>query len=182
MNEHIHVLDFWFKELSEEQWFSGGEAIDVLIAERFADLHQSVAQNECAHWRETAEGALAEILVLDQFSRNIHRGSAAAFACDGQALALAQVAIARGFDRAVEQGRGFFYMPYMHSESKVIHQTALELFTSLESEEHLKFEIIHKEIIDRFGRYPHRNELLGRMTTPEEAAYLAENEHGFFKV
>jgi uncharacterized protein (DUF924 family) len=182
MNEHFHILDFWFNELTEEQWFSGGDTVDELIRKRFSETHRAVAQNECAHWRETADGALAEILVLDQFSRNIYRGSATAFACDGQALALAQVAIARGFDTEVEKGRAFFYLPYMHSESKVIHQTAVELFSALENAEHLKYEYMHKEIIDQFGRYPHRNELLGRTTTAEEGAFLAEADYSFFKV
>jgi uncharacterized protein (DUF924 family) len=175
------VLTFWFSELSEEQWFHGGPAVDSLLKERFTTVHTAVAANEHWQWRETVRGALAEVLVLDQFSRNLFRGTPRAFAADAQALALAQVAVARGFDQVVsERERPFFYMPYMHSESAVIHEEAVRLFESLGSEEHLKFEHIHKDIIDRFGRYPHRNEVLNRVPTPEEEEYLNTNDEVFF--
>ncbi len=178
---HTDILNFWFSELSHEDRFNGGESIDTRITKRFAGLHREVVHAEHSHWRATPEGALAEIIVLDQFSRNIHRGEAAAFAVDGQALTLAQVAIERGFDdeRSAEQNL-FLYLPFMHSESAVIHETAVPLFTKLGNEEALAYERKHKDIIDRFGRYPHRNEQLGRKSTPEELEYLQETNEAFF--
>ena len=175
------ILSFWFTELSPEEWFHGGAAVDQVIRDRFVAVHQAVAAGECWEWRDTPTGVLAEIIVLDQFSRNIYRGKADAFGCDGQALLLAQVAVGRGYDAQVSEiERPFFYLPYMHSESAVIHTEALRLFTALGSEEHLKFEHIHKDIIDRFGRYPHRNAVLGRTSTAAEEAFLAETDYSFY--
>ena len=126
-------------------------------------------------WRREPEGRLAEILVLDQFSRNMYRGTALAFASDTLALALAQEAVAVGADLALPQMRRLFvYMPYMHSESRAIHQVAEPLFRERAAQDNYDFELRHKAIIDRFGRYPHRNEALGRRSTPEELAFLAQ--------
>jgi uncharacterized protein (DUF924 family) len=178
--EYKTIIDFWFSELTSEQHFVKNDAVDERI-KSFAAVHTAVKEGETAQWRETAEGTLAEIIVLDQFSRNMFRGSADSFAHDGQALALSQEAVAKGFDKqlSVEQ-RMFLYMPYMHSESKEVHAEAVALFESLGIEETLKYEHIHKNIIDQFGRYPHRNEVLGRENTLEEATYLAENSESFF--
>lgn len=177
-----NVLDFWFSELTPKDWYSGAKEVDEKIKERFSATHEKVAAGE--YWRERVhpKAALAEIIVLDQFSRNLFRDSAQSFVYDGQALFLAQGVVATGdytelFTPAQTQ---FLYMPYMHSESKVIHAEALNLFEALGNEEALKYEKIHKDIIDRFGRYPHRNEVLGRKTTPEEAEYLANNQEDFF--
>lgn len=176
------ILDFWFEELTGKDRFMGGEALDRKIAERFSDVHAAAAAGEYESWREVPEGALAEIIILDQFSRNLFRGKKAAFATDAMALELAQVAIEKGFDQKLDRDkRLFLYMPYMHSESKEVHQEALKLFTALGNEESRKYEIIHKEIIDRFGRYPHRNKQLDRESTPEEIQYLEESEESFFK-
>jgi uncharacterized protein (DUF924 family) len=124
-------------------------------------------------WRESAEGALGEIIVLDQFSRNIFRDRAAAFAQDALALVLAQEAVRRGLDKSLtQQQRHFLYMPYMHSESRLIHEEAVRLFTNMGDAGVLDFEMRHKAIVDRFGRYPHRNALLGRVSTSEEIAFL----------
>lgn len=175
------VLEFWFGELTKEDWFSGGEEIDTKIRERFAEIHQAVAANEYWKYRTSPESFLAEVIVLDQFSRNMFRNEARAYAYDGQALALAQQAIAAGYDQELPpEQRAFLYLPFMHSESPVIHLEALRLFESLGNEEHLKFEKIHKDIIDRFGRYPHRNGVLGRPSTEEEKEYLASNDEAFF--
>ena len=175
------VLDFWFGELSEKDWFSGSEALDATIIERFAEVHQAVAAGEYWMYRTTGESMLAEVIVLDQFSRQLFRGSAQAFAYDGLALALAQQAIATGHDTDLtDEETMFLYMPFMHSESKEIHSEALVLFESLGMEEALKYEKIHKDIIDQFGRYPHRNKVLGRTSTPEEIEYLANNQEDFF--
>ena len=140
---------------------------------------QHAKQAELWTWRENAEGRLAEIIILDQFSRNLYRDQAAAFAQDAQALTLAQEAIRLGLDQqlAPEQ-RSFLYMPFMHSESKLIHEEALKLFEALGNPINLDFEHRHKVIIDRFGRYPHRNAILGRESTPEEIEFLKQpNSH-----
>ena len=127
---------------------------------------------ELAHWRDTIEGRLAEVIVLDQFSRNLFRGTPQSFACDGMALILAQEAIRSGeCERLSREQRGFLYLPFMHSESPLIHQQALALYTELNNGDQLEFELRHKAIIDRFGRYPHRNAILGRTSTPEEEAF-----------
>jgi uncharacterized protein (DUF924 family) len=175
------VLHFWFETLTPEEWFGGGEALDATIKNKFLSLHQTVAKGRCVDWRTTAQGRLAEIIVLDQFSRNIYRGKKEAFAFDEQALSLAKEALEVGVEIVLtEAERQFLYMPFMHSESKEVQQQSLKLFTKLGNEEALKFARLHKEIIDRFGRYPHRNEQLGRTTTEAEREYLIENQHGFF--
>jgi len=175
------VLRFWFEELTSEQWFAGGEELDHKIKERFSDIHTQVAAGEFWQYRTEPHSYLAEVIVLDQFSRQIFRGLAQAFAYDQLALSLAQHAIAAGFDQKLDQEeRQFLYMPFMHSESKQIHTAAVPLFESLGNPETLKYEHIHKDIIDRFGRYPHRNETLGRESTAEEKDYLANNHESFF--
>ncbi len=175
------VLEFWFEELSEKDWFEGGDALDQKITDRFSGIHKSVAAGEYWKHRTTAYSYLAEVVVLDQFSRQMHRSTRDAFAYDSMALTLAQEAIVKGFDTELSQDeRLFLYMPFMHSESAVIHVEAVKLFTALGDEESLKYERIHKDLIDRFGRYPHRNEQLGRESTEEERAYLAENTESFF--
>ena len=177
---HETVLQFWFHEVAPAQWWKVDPAFDRLIAERFGDLHRRAACAELFEWRADPRGRLAEVLVLDQFSRNIHRGSRRAFENDGLALALAQEAVAAKADAAppVEQ-RAFLYMPYMHSESRLIHQVAERLFRENASPDSHDFELRHKAIIDRFGRYPHRNAMLGRESTPEEQAFLAQPGSSF---
>lgn len=175
------VLDFWFGELTAKDWFAGSSELDEKITERFSGLHTAVAAGEYWKQRTTGQSLLAEVIVLDQFSRNMFRGSAEAFAYDGLSLALAQQTIAAGLDADLsDDERQFLYMPFMHSESQAIHKEAMVLFESLGKPESLKFEKIHKDIIDQFGRYPHRNETLGRTSTPEEIKYLAENQEDFF--
>lgn len=174
------VLRFWFEESGYSQWFTRDEAFDAVIRERFGDTHREAAAGELWHWRKTPEGRLAEIIVLDQFSRNLYRDDPRAFAQDGMALALAQEAIGGGMDRQLDfMQRRFLYMPFMHSESAAMHEVAVELFASLEDDNSMKYELLHKKIIDRFGRYPHRNAVLGRETTPEEAAFLKEPDSAF---
>lgn len=167
------VLDFWFKELTPKDHFKKSEELDQHIRDRFSLLHQMASQSELFSWRKTPRGRLAEIIVLDQFSRNIYRDSPLAFRWDELSLALAQEAIYQEADQKLNSSeRAFLYMPFMHSESKIIHEEALRLFTEAGLEDNLKFEIAHKKIIDQFGRYPHRNELLGRESTPEELEFL----------
>lgn len=173
------VLDFWFKESNPEQWFTKDEAFDETIRERFGELHGKVAQGEKASWRETIQGRLAEIIVLDQFSRNLFRNDPRSFAYDGMALVLAQEALTDELDQLTVQERSFLYMPFMHSESLLIHQQALKLFSEEGMEENLDFEKRHQEIIQRFGRYPHRNSVLQRVSTEEELLFLTEPNSSF---
>jgi uncharacterized protein (DUF924 family) len=171
------VLDFWFVEHGQKEWFGGGPEFDRKLAGRFAETHEAVARGEAWTWRATPEGRLAEIIVLDQFSRQIHRGSPLAFASDDMALALAQEAVAGGHDVALEPvRRRFMYMPYMHSESLLVHEEAMRLFTALGDAEMLKYEGLHAACLRRFGRYPSRNAVLGRESTPEELDYIAGDE------
>ena len=174
------IIDFWFKELEPKQWWIKDSTLDNLIRQRFSEQHMQAKAGELFSWRETAAGSLAEVIILDQFSRNIFRDSAQAFACDAQALTLAQTAIAKGLDAGLPAAqRSFLYMPFMHSESKHIHTEAVRLFTALGNKENLAFELKHKAIIDRFGRYPHRNASLGRASTAEEIAFLAGPDSSF---
>lgn len=174
------VITFWFNELTPEQWFKKDAEIDQRITERFGHLLTRAAACECYEWRTTAHGRLAEIIVLDQFSRNIYRDDARAFANDTLALALAQEAVALQADQALSSvERSFLYMPYMHSESVKIHENAMDLFNQPGLENNLEFEIRHKAIIDRFGRYPHRNAVLGRTSSEEEMVFLQQPGSSF---
>ena len=174
------VLRFWFEEIEPAQWWRKDGGFDRLIATRFGALHAAAAQGELSGWRATPQGRLAEVIVLDQFSRNLHRDSPRAFACDGMALVLAQEAVSAGADTALPAAqRAFLYMPWMHSESAAIHRAAVELFSAPGMENNLDFELRHKAIIDRFGRYPHRNAVLERTSTAEELAFLREPGSSF---
>lgn len=174
------VLTFWFETLGAKQWFAKDARLDRQIGERFATLHEAAKANELWSWRESPQGRLAEILLLDQFSRNRYRDRPQAFAQDPQALALAQVAVAQGADRHLQVAqRAFLYMPYMHSESLSIHDEALRLYAQPGLEANLKHERQHHEILERFGRYPHRNAILGRSSTPEEEAFLTRPGSSF---
>ncbi|MBX9634819.1 MAG: DUF924 domain-containing protein, partial [Magnetospirillum sp.] len=154
---------------------------DARLATRFRQTHAHVAAGEAFGWRVTPEGRLAEVIVLDQFSRQLYRGQGKAFAWDCMALTLAQELVARGDDSRLTQAqRGFAYLPYMHSESPVIHTEAMRLFTDLGDENQLKYEVAHAELIEKFGRYPMRNKALGRASTPEEDAYIASRDNGMF--
>lgn len=174
------VLEFWFHETSPKQWWQADPAFDQLIATRFLDLHRRAIRSELYEWRTDPQGRLAEIIVLDQFSRNLHRGDGLAFASDTMALALAQEAVAYKADLVLlPEERVFLYMPYMHSESKLIHQVAVRLFKERTPRQNYDYELRHKAIIDRFGRYPHRNTSLGRPSTAEELAFLDEPGSNF---
>ena len=167
------ILHFWFTELTPKHHFAKDAALDETITTRFGATLEAAARCELFAWRAIPEGRLAEVLVLDQFSRNVYRDTARAFAQDALALALAQELVASGQDRSLPLAqRSFAYMPYMHSESAVVHAQAVDLFSQPGMEDTLRFELRHKDIIDRFGRYPHRNVLLGRNSTPEELAFL----------
>jgi uncharacterized protein (DUF924 family) len=174
------VLHFWFAEHGPDDWFGAKPEFDERLQSAFAETHLAVAAGEAWRWRATPEGRLAEIIVLDQFSRQLYRGQAKAFASDAMALALAQEAVAGGHDLALDQQkRMFLYMPYMHSESLVVHEESIRLFTALGIEDTLKYELAHVEVLKRFGRYPRRNEALGRTSTSVEAEYCANGEGMF---
>lgn len=174
------VLDFWFAPDTKEKWFAKSDEFDLEIETQFGHTLEQALQCELWTWRESIQGRLAEIIVLDQFSRNIYRDHPASFAQDPLALALAQEAIHLGLDIDLPaEQRIFLYMPFMHSESKIIHIQALKLFEALAIPVNLDFEKKHKVIIDRFGRYPHRNEILGRESTPEELEFLKQPNSSF---
>jgi uncharacterized protein (DUF924 family) len=174
-SRHETVLSFWFEELEPAQWWCADTELDAAIRARFGALHEAAAACELFEWRGTPEGRPAEIIVLDQFSRSIHRGTPRAFAADPLALGLAQEAVAIGIDAVLRPPRvAFLYLPYMHSESRAIHAIAEWLFRRPGLEENFAAELKHKAIIDRFGRYPHRNAVLGRVSTPEEAEFLRQ--------
>lgn len=174
------ILNFWFEELEPAQWWKKDQAFDAMVAHRFGTLHSQAARCELYSWRQTARGRLAEIIVLDQFSRNMFRDTPQAFSADPLALALAQEAVAAGADALLTPiQRSFLYMPYMHSESRLIHDQAVDLYTRNGLEENLKFEIRHREIIERFGRYPHRNAILGRPSSADELSFLQQPGSSF---
>lgn len=174
------VLDFWFNTLTPAQWFAKSTPLDERISEQFSTLLQQAAACELWQWRSDAQGRLAEIIVLDQFSRNIFRDTPRAFQQDALALALAQEAVATQADLALTPvERSFLYLPYMHSESPAIHEQALQLFDQLGLQNNLDFERKHKIIIDRFGRYPHRNAILGRDSSDEEVEFLKQPNSSF---
>ncbi|MDT3280194.1 DUF924 family protein [Shewanella scandinavica] len=174
------VLTFWFEEIEPKLWWIKDVEFDAQIKQRFGDILAQAKRGELSHWRVTPQGRLAEIIVLDQFSRNIYRDTPAAFEADAIALVLAQEAVAQQVDLALKPKQvPFLFMPYMHSESAMIHQVAVKLFNREAAVANLTFELQHKAIIDRFGRYPHRNAILGRESTAEEIAFLREPGSSF---
>jgi uncharacterized protein (DUF924 family) len=169
------IMRFWFEEIAPKQWWARDPAFDATLSARFGATHAAAIRCELHAWRERPIGRLAEIIVIDQFSRNIHRDDPRSFAYDPLALCLAQEAVGNGADLAVSgEQRAFIYMPFMHSESAAIHEWALRLFGTLGIESHVEEERRHKAVVDRFGRYPHRNRILGRTSTPEELEFLTQ--------
>lgn len=174
------VIQFWFEEISPKQRFKKDEEFDALIVERFKSVHKRASQGLLYAWRDHPLDALAEIIVLDQFSRNMYRDKPKAFAQDTLALVLAQEAIRRKLDTELQASqKAFLYMPFMHSESAEIHDIAVFLFDQPGLEDNYNFELKHKAIIDRFGRYPHRNEIVKRKSTPEELEFLSQPGSSF---
>ena len=174
------VLTFWFEEIDAASWWKKDESFDREIERRFRDVHAQAIKCECYAWRSSPRGRLAEIIVLDQFSRNIYRDHALSFAADPLALALAQEAISVDADAALTPTeRNFLYMPFMHSESLMIHEVAVVLFAAMGKDGNLNFELKHKKIIDVYERYPHRNEILGRESTEAEIEFLKGPGSGF---
>jgi uncharacterized protein (DUF924 family) len=167
------ALTFWFQEITPKQWWATSDDLDREINSCFSALHYAAIRCELYSWRQSAKGLLAEIIILDQFSRNIYRNHPNAFAYDSLALALAQTAVAANANHELDiNQRGFLYLPYMHSESRLIHEVAVTLFSKPGMEANLQFELRHKDIIDRFSRYPHRNVILGRISTTEKISFM----------
>lgn len=186
------VLAFWFDKENEPYWFEKNDDFDKRIEDKFGDIWRAAKHGECANWRRNEAladnnnaitdlaGRLAEIIVLDQFSRNLWRGDARSFSQDGMAVVLAQEAIKQPyFSTLPMEWRRFTIMPFMHSESLAIHEQYLPLFEQLNDESTLGFEHRHKDIIEKFGRYPHRNETLGRESTADEKAFLEQPGSSF---
>ncbi|MEZ5925599.1 MAG: DUF924 family protein [Hyphomicrobiaceae bacterium] len=174
------VLHFWFAERTPKDWFEKSWTVDLMIRDRFRWLHAQLAQQVPPDVLDTADGALAAILVLDQFSRHLYRGDGRAFASDPQALAIASLAVDRGYDRRLSsERRQFLYLPFEHSEDRSVQARSMALFGELGVPENLHYAWLHKVIIDRFGRFPHRNAALGRASTPEEIAFLSEPNSSF---
>ncbi len=174
------VLAFWFGEATAQQWFAKDDAFDATIRERFGALHRRLSREVPAQWLADPASQLAAVIVLDQFSRNLHRGSPAAYAQDEAALALARMAVARGDDGPLQPSeRHFLYMPFMHSENLADQDECVRLMGGLGLGEALDAARRHRAIIARFGRFPHRNAALGRETTPEEETFLKEPGSSF---
>lgn len=174
------ILGFWYYELKPKQWWMKDPQLDTTIANRFGAIHANASRCECFSWRDTAHGRLAEIIVLDQFSRNIFRNQPQAFASDPLALALAQEALSLKVETGLNvEEKLFLFLPFMHSESLAIHDIALELFKEPGLEDNLEYEKKHRAIIERFGRYPHRNAILGRKSTQEELEFLKQPGSSF---
>jgi uncharacterized protein (DUF924 family) len=172
------IVKFW-SDAGPTRWFAKDDAFDADLRDMFEGAHQTAARGGYADWETRAEGALALILLCDQIPRNIYRGSAHAFATDARAREIAMRALARGFDQDYEPAlRCFFYLPFEHSEAMADQVRSVVLFEALGDAEYLKFAIVHRDIIARHGRFPHRNAVMGRTTTEEEKAFL---EGGGFK-
>ncbi len=170
------VVSFWFDQLESSQWWSAEPAVDDEIRRRFLRIMQRAACGELYPWRTTPAGRLAEILLLDQFSRNVYRDTPQAFAQDASALVLAQEAVASGALTSLAPIQcAFVLMPYLHSESRLIHVAAEALFRDFTPPAEYEHELRHKAVIDRFGRYPHRNGLLGRASTSAESEFLDQS-------
>jgi uncharacterized protein (DUF924 family) len=167
------VVAFW-NEAGYQKWFARDDAFDAQMIEQFAEAHHAAARREYESWMDSAEGALALMILLDQFPRNGFRGSAHSYATDGLARHYADRAIKAGFDRQVDPAlRAFFYMPFEHSEAIEDQRRSMELFATTGDAEYQRYAQLHYDLIERFGRFPHRNEAMGRESTPDEIDYLA---------
>ena len=174
------VINFWFDETVKPLWFKKKEEFDRQIQQRFEPMYLAAKQGELDHWRNVPQSALALIILLDQFPRNMYRQTPQAFATDDKAVEITKQAIARSDRQSLtKEQAAFLYMPLMHSESKSDQALCVELFTKLGKEDNLKFARKHQEIIERFDRFPHRNEILGRESTKAEQEFLAQPGSSF---
>jgi len=177
MPEHTPetIIGFWFSPRVGKFHWGGPPEFDQELREAYLPLHEAIVAGEHRQWLASPEGTLATILCLDQFSRNMFRGTARAFATDGLACWVLRQGLARGLDRPISpEQRSFMYMPLMHSEQAHDQQQCIELMATLDRPQQVRFAYLHKDIIDRFGRFPHRNATLGRVSTPDEHAFLTQ--------
>jgi uncharacterized protein (DUF924 family) len=183
LSEINKVLEFWLAPANRALWFKKETAFDDEVRRRFEDVHERAAAGRLAQWQNAPEGTLALLLCLDQFPHNMYRGTPRAFATDAKARAVADWAVDRGFDLQFkdEQERLFFYLPFEHSEDMDDQHRAVELIRQrcAGDPEILRYAILHRDVIEKFGRFPHRNAILGRRNTPDEDAYLAQPGAGF---
>ncbi|MBN6151680.1 DUF924 family protein [Xanthomonas sp. AmX2] len=171
---HQELLTFW-QAAGAERWFAANESFDANVRQHFLEVHHAAARGEHADWMDRADSALALVLLLDQVPRNAFRGSAHAYATDGLAVHRATQALDAGYDRQVDPAlRMFFYLPFEHAEDAALQRRSVELFGALGDAESLRWALLHEDLIRRFGRFPHRNAVLGRPTTAEERRYLDE--------
>ena len=174
------ILLFWFVECTNKRRWAKDRTFDAMVKRRFESIYEAARAGELSHWRAGIRGRMAEIILLDQFSRNMFRDTARAFESDAMALVLAQEALGTGLLMTLKpEERSFAVMPYMHSESRLVQAQSVKVFEALELEENLSFAIRHKEIIDQFDRFPHRNAILNRRSTPEEIEFLAQPGSSF---
>jgi uncharacterized protein (DUF924 family) len=175
------VIDFWFRELTPRQWFAeAGPALDDLVRARFGALVEAARRGALDHWAASPRGRLALIVLLDQFPRHVFRGTAGAYASDAKALALAREGIDLGVDEQLTLAeRQFFYLPLMHAEDRALQALSVERFTALRDAANavLEFAHGHRDVVERFGRFPHRNGILGRASSPEEEVFITSGEN-----
>ena len=175
------LLDFWFAPEHAKLWFNSTPEFDQQVRHLFESVWQAAKEGQLDDWEQTAEGTLALVILLDQMPLNMYRGQAESFSTEAQARAVAGRAIEQSFDIALDHtGKAFLFMPFMHSEKLADQDRAVELFAGAGLEENLKFAIHHRDIVRQFGRFPHRNEILGRPNTEQEKVWLASKEafHG----
>lgn len=180
MRDIDQIHSFWFEESSEKQWFEKDPEFDRQIQERFGALVEAASKGKLEEWLETPRGALAYILLLDQFTRNIHRGSSQAFAADAKARAAAIKVLVEGYDRDVsDREKTFLYLPFEHSENLEDQERSVALFEAIGDDRLTDYAVRHRDIIARFGRFPHRNDVLGRESTDAEQEFLKQPGSSF---
>lgn len=172
-----YVLDFWFLDRVSQLWFNSNPAFDQELRERFEPVFKLASEGHLDHWQQTPEGCLALVIVLDQFPLNMYRGKAESYSTGDRAVAVAKAAVALGFDKQIPKNHlSFLYMPLLHSETLADQDLSVKLFENAGLNENISFAKHHREIVRKFGRFPHRNAALGRESTPEEKAYLSSKE------
>jgi len=180
MDTAKEIVKFWFEDCEEKQWFEKDEAFDALIRERFGSVYEQAMAGTHDHWEDEPESCIALVVLLDQFPRNMFRGSARMYEADAKVLAVAKRAVDTGLHLKMDQAqRRFLYLPFEHSEDLDDQNTCMELMAALDDERSLEYARKHLVIIERFGRFPHRNDILGRPSTPEETEFLKEPDSSF---
>jgi len=177
-----HILEFWFEEVQPQQWFQTNPDFDSQVRERFVEAYEKARDGILDDWRQDADGCLALCLLMDQFPRNMFRGTPQAFATDAKALVVAKYALSKGFDQVLSPvKRRFLYLPFEHSENLGDQRKSVELFEKMSKDDPLghEYALKHLKVIEKYGRFPHRNKILGRMNTPDEEEYLAQPGAGF---